>query len=276
MFEWQHIPLYIHPIAFSVGFFSIYWYALFLLTGFFFSFSFLMWWSKKVNFSSEDLWDMATSVFLGALVGGRLGYALFYNLEYFLEKPLALFIPYDFTTNVWTGISGMSFHGGLIGVAGALFWWTRKRKQSFWKTADMVALAVPVTLFFGRLGNFFTGELYGRLTEQPWGMFFPGAFPPNVLRHPSELYEAFLEGILLLLILIFASRKVAFPGMLSSLFIIGYATLRFFVEYFRAPDEHIGFIFSYFTLGQLLSLYMFFSGAVLLLWLKRRDYAKIA
>lgn len=275
MFDWQHIPLYIHPIAFSVGFFSIYWYALFLLTGFFLSFSFLMWWSKKTNFPPEDLWDIATSVFLGALIGGRLGYALFYNLEYFLEKPLALFIPYDFTAHVWTGISGMSFHGGFIGVILALLWWTRKRKQSFWKIADMMALAVPITLFFGRLGNFFTGELYGRLTERPWGMFFQGAFPSNALRHPSELYEAFLEGILLFLILIFASRKVSFPGMLSGLFIIGYATLRFFVEYFRAPDEHIGFIFGYFTLGQLLSLYMFFGGVVLFLWLKRRNYAKI-
>ncbi len=273
---WQHIPLTLHPIAFTVGFFSIYWYALFFLTGFLAALGFVLLLVRKNQdgMTAEVMVDLALWLFFGALLGGRLGYAFFYAPDLFLAQPLQFFSPYDFTHGQWTGIAGMSYHGGLIGVVAVLFWFTKKRELSFWQVADLWVLAAPIGLFFGRLGNFFNLELYGRLTGRPWGMFFPGAEPIGFLRHPSSLYEAALEGCVLFCLLWTARARVRVPGILTSLFVISYAVIRFFLEYVREPDSGVGLFYSL-TRGQVLSLVMLFVGAGLFFWLHRKNYAKI-
>jgi len=272
---WQHIPLSLHPIAFSIGFFAIRWYALCFLIGFFAAWKYCEHAVRKEGgwLSREKVFDMALSVFFGALIGGRLGFALFYAPQYFLSHPLALFIPYDFSSHIWIGISGMSFHGGLLGVIAILVYYSRKAGASFWKISDLAAVSLPIAIFFGRIGNFVNGELYGRITSVPWGMFFPN--DPLWLRHASPLYEASLEGLLLFGILFFLRKKKPYPGMLSSLFVISYALFRFFSEFFREPDAGIGLLFGIFTRGQVFSFIMLLSGFFLFLWLKKSVYGKI-
>lgn len=277
MIGWQHIPESINPIVFSVGFFSVRWYAPLFFLGFIVALFFVLWLRKRepTYFSEEDVYDMFFILFLGAYVGARLGYVIFYNLDFFLEEPFRIVLPYDVRQGVWTGISGMSFHGGLIGVVLGLFWFAHTRKISFWLLADMVALAAPIALFFGRLGNFFNGELYGRITRMPWGMYFPSISPLGTLRHPAPLYEAFLEGMVLFSFLVYLRFRYRsmFPGALAALFLIGYASLRFIGEYFREPDSQIGFVFSGLTLGQIFSLLMLVIGMSILSWFKwkKRD-----
>ncbi len=274
---WQHLPLTLHPTAVTVGFFSVSWYGIFFLLGFAaaFSFGYFLVKKERLAISSEELFDLFVLLFFGALLGARLGFAFFYFPNLLFVHPLAFFSPYDFMTRQWTGIAGMSFHGGLIGVLAALIWFVKKRKFSFWFVADILALAAPLTLFFGRLGNFWNGELYGRVTTKPWGMFFPGAEPALLLRHPSSLYEAFLEGVVLFLALLYIRSRTTTPGVLASFFLLGYATVRFFVEYVREPDQGVPLYFTL-TRGQLLSLIMFFCGLTILFWLKGGKYVIIA
>lgn len=275
---WQHLPEVIHPIVFSIGFFSLYWYALFFLGGVFVSFLCALYFVRRgeAPCGEETLFDAFLFLFLGAVIGGRIGYVLFYNLDLFLNSPLSIISPYDFRSGVWTGISGMSYHGGLIGAIVALFLFTRRKKIHFWEMADFIVLFVPVATFFGRLGNFFNGELYGRMTEKSWGMIFPDALPVGVLRHPSSLYEAFFEGIVLFCVLLFFRKKMSFPGALSCLYIAGYAGVRFVGEYFREPDPQIGLLFgNSFSLGQIFSVVMFLFSAGLFLWLKQKNHDRI-
>lgn len=182
---------------------------------------------------------------LGLLIGARLGYVVFYNLSYYIQHPLEIFA-------VWHG--GMSFHGGLIGsaIAGILF--CRRLKIDVWQVADLVIVTAPIGLGLGRLGNFINGELYGRVTDVPWAMILPtgGPFP----RHPSQLYEFFLEGVLLFSVLWILKDKGFRSGILSSIFLILYGLFRFFAEFFREPDPQIGFILGVFTMGQILSAAM--------------------
>ena len=278
---WQHIPETLDPIAFTIGFFSVRWYALWFLTGFFSVLLPALWLARngKCPFSKEMVFDMLLFLFFGAVIGGHIGYVLFYNLDAFLAAPYAMLLPYDFERGVWVGISGMSYHGGLIGAALALYWFARSRSIAFWKAADFTVLLAPIAIFFGRLGNFFNVELYGRITEQPWGMFFPGVMPDGMLRHPSTLYEAFFEGIILFILLISLRKKMPFSGGLSCVFLAGYAISRFLAEYFREPDPQIGLLFtslgSGLSLGQLFSIVMLSAASVLFLWLKRRNHATI-
>jgi phosphatidylglycerol:prolipoprotein diacylglycerol transferase len=275
---WQHLPENINPIALTVGFFSLYWYALFLITGVFAAFLLAHYFVKRdeAPCTKEALADLFLLLFFGALVGGRIGYVLFYNFDLFLGAPLSIIVPYDFEHGVWTGISGMSYHGGWIGVILSLCWFTRTRGVDFWKMADFVALLTPVAIFFGRLGNFFNIELYGRVTTKPWGMFFPNVLPSGVLRHPSTLYEAFLEGMVLFIILILFRKKMPFPGALACLSLVGYAVVRFAGEYFREPDSQIGLLFNEsLSLGQILSLAMFFMTVVIFMWLKHQNRDKM-
>lgn len=276
---WQHIPETLDPIAFTIGFFSAYWYALFFLGGFLAVLLFAIRFARRGDApcSEEDVFDMFLWIFFGALLGGRIGYALFYNLDTYLAAPLTIVLPYDFGRGVWVGVSGMSYHGGLIGATLALYCFVRRRRISFWKAADFAALLVPIAIFFGRLGNFFNVELHGRITERPWGMIFPEIQPLGVLRHPSALYEAFFEGLVLFGLLLFFRKKMPFPGALACLYIAGYAVLRFIGECFRSPDPQLGFFFSAlsggFTLGQLFSFGMFFAAGMIFLWLKHRNRA---
>jgi phosphatidylglycerol:prolipoprotein diacylglycerol transferase len=208
----------------------------------------------------EGVADLVFTVAVGIILGGRLGYVLFYHLSYYLAHPLKLFA-------VWEG--GMSFHGGLIGAltAGALF--VRKRRLDFWQMADVGFLAGPVGLGLGRLGNFINGELYGRVTDHPWGMVFPGG--GELPRHPSQLYEAVLEGPVLFLVLWWLGRRQRPAGVVLGAFVAGYGIIRFGVEFVREPDSQLGLLAGGLSMGQLLSLPMALVGGGLIWWSYRRD-----
>ena len=199
--------------------------------------------------------------FFAALIGGRLGYVLLYNLPYFLAHPMTIISPYE--NGNFTGIYGMSYHGGLVGIAIGSYIFLRIKKINFWEWADFIIPAVPAGYFFGRFGNFLNGELYGRVTNSPLGMYFAGN--QTVLRWPSQLIEGFLEGIILFVILWVMRKKEMPAGSLFAIYFIGYGFFRILAEFFREPDPQIGFLLSYFTLGQALSFLMIIIGAVLLL-----------
>ena len=217
---------------------------------------------------------------LGIIIGGRLGYSLFYGLESLLADPLFIF-------KINQG--GMSFHGGLLGAITGAWWFARKTGRGVWNTTDFIAVLTPLGLFFGRLGNFIGGELWGRKTDVPWGMIFPNSIEyqgwqsqalyqqyltgalNDQTRHPSQLYEAGLEGLLLLLIVWVFARKPRPAGAISAVFLLGYASFRFFVEFFREPDRHLQFIaFDWLTMGELLSIPMIIAGLVLFGWAYRK------
>lgn len=199
---------------------------------------------------------------MGVVVGGRVGYVLFYNFEAFLSDPLLL-------VRVWDG--GMSFHGGLIGTALALLLFARKIQKNFFDIVDFVAPFAPIGLFFGRIGNFIGGELYGRATDVPWAMVFP-TDPTGLPRHPSQLYEALLEGLLLFVILFWFSNKPRPRGSVIGLFLLLYGVFRFTVEFFREPDAHIMFdLFGWMTRGQILCLPMIAVGLALIAWTYKQE-----
>ncbi|MEK7549413.1 MAG: prolipoprotein diacylglyceryl transferase [Patescibacteria group bacterium] len=271
---WQHIPENLNPIVFTVGFFSFYWYAFFYLLGWasaFFLAKLLVAKGVSSGISQEDVSDLFVWLLVVALLGGKIGYLFFYMLPFFPMEQ-SFFLPYDFASESWQGIAGMSYHGSLIAVAFALLLFYRAKKLDFWKGADMVALCAPLAIFFGRLGNFVNTELPGRITAAPWGMYFPEIFPQGVLRHPSSLYEAFFEGILLFLILLFFRKQFQFSGALATLYLMFYAVLRFIAEIFREPDVQVGYFFGGLTLGQVLSLGMFIVGLFLFLSRKSKKY----
>ncbi len=209
---------------------------------------------REIRLSTEQIYDMVVYAAIGVFVGGRLGYTLFYNFKYYVENPLKI-------VAVWEG--GMSFHGGLLGVIVALTLFSRRQKIPAMQIADLAALATPIGLGLGRLGNFINGELYGRPTTVDWCMVFPGGGPE--CRHPSQLYEAGLEGFVLFVVLWGLGRvRTLPPGTLFWTFITGYGLCRMVVEFFREPDYHLGFIFGPFSMGQVLSAPMILLGAFML------------
>jgi phosphatidylglycerol---prolipoprotein diacylglyceryl transferase len=248
----------IDPVAISLGPVKVHWYGLMYLVGFL-----GFWWLGKARarqthgmVKPEQVGDMLFYAVLGVVLGGRVGYIIFYNFSQFLQDPLVIF-------RVWQG--GMSFHGGLLGVMLAMWFYQRKHGWGFWRIMDFVAPMVPIGLGAGRIGNFINGELWGRVTDLPWGMVFPHGGP--MPRHPSQLYEALLEGLVLFLILWFFSAKPRPAGAVSGLFLVGYGVFRFSVEFIREPDRHIGYLaFDWFTLGMLLTLPMILAGLVIMLW----------
>jgi phosphatidylglycerol:prolipoprotein diacylglycerol transferase len=210
------------------------------------------------KWSNEDIGDLVFYVALGVVVGGRLGYVLFYQPEQFLHNPLDVF-------KIWQG--GMSFHGGLIGVLIAIYLFGKKFHRSFLEVLDFVAPVVPLGIACGRMGNFINGELWGCPTDMPWGMVFPKI--DQLPRHPSQLYEFLLEGVLLFILLWWYSSKPRRPGNVAAVFAMLYATFRFFVEFFREPDAFLGYIaFGWLTMGQLLSIPLFLAGAIYFFWRK--------
>ncbi|MAZ76557.1 MAG: prolipoprotein diacylglyceryl transferase [Micavibrio sp.] len=245
----------IDPIALSIGPFDIRWYALAYLTGFLLGWKYALYMvglSPNSRPNREDIDNFIPFAVLGVILGGRLGYVLFYQFDTYMSDPLAIF-------KVWQG--GMSFHGGALGVIAAIIGFSLYQKISLLRLSDMVCAAVPIGLFFGRITNFINGELFGRVTDKPWGMVFPygGAEP----RHPSQLYEAFLEGLVLfviLLVLIHRPWVRVRPGIITGVFLCGYALSRFMVEFVREPDFHLGFVAAEFSMGQVLSLPMFLLG----------------
>jgi phosphatidylglycerol:prolipoprotein diacylglycerol transferase len=250
----------INPIAFSIGPIAVRWYGLMYLLGFAGAFLLGQWRVKRhaLSWTTEEISDLIFFAAIGVILGGRLGYLIFYPLPENFVFPWSIF-------KVWEG--GMSFHGGLIGVIFAMILFAYRRQKCVWEVIDFAAILTPFGLAAGRLGNFINGELWGRVTDVPWGMVFPhaGAEP----RHPSQLYEMGLEGIGLLILLLWYARKPRPSGRIAALFIMGYAIMRFVVEYFREPDLPLGFVaLGWLTMGQLLSIPMFFMG--LLLWWIRR------
>ncbi len=251
----------IDPVLVSIGPLSIRWYGLMYLIGF----AFALWLANRradkpgSGWTREQVSDLLFAGFLGVVIGGRIGYVLFYNFGLFLDDPLYLF-------KVWTG--GMSFHGGLLGVITAMMLYARKHGRTFFGVADFIAPLVPFGLGMGRLGNFMNGELWGRVTDVPWAIIFPNGGPYP--RHPSQLYEFFLEGIVLFMILNIFIRKPRPLGSVSGLFLMGYGTFRFIVEYFREPDAQLGLFGGFISMGQILSLPMVVLGLAMIIWSYRR------
>ncbi len=276
----------IDPIALSLGPLKIHWYGLMYLLAFASA-----WWLGRQRIRAgrlpgvdmNGLSDLAFYGMLGVVLGGRIGYILFYSFGAFLDNPLMIF-------KVWEG--GMSFHGGLLGVMAAALWWTRKQKIHFFDTMDFVAPLVPAGLGFGRIGNFIGAELWGKYTQAGWGVIFPST-DPNVLklglnaaqlqaqyaagaldkfaRHPSQLYQAFLEGLVMFCVLWWFSRKPRPRYAVSGMFALLYGVFRFLVEFVRVPDEGIGYLaFGWLTMGQVLSLPLIALG-LFLFWLSRRS-----
>jgi len=249
----------VDPVIFSIGGFSIRWYSLAYITGI------LCGWRWALHMARvqagavtpKHLDDIVIWITLGVVLGGRLGYVLFYKPTYFLEHPLEIFM-------MWQG--GMSFHGGMLGVFFAMYLYARHHGFSFFALSDIVGASVPFGLFFGRIANFINGELWGRPSDVPWAMIFPGAGP--LPRHPSQLYEASLEGILLFLILYIAWKAGLWrrTGAMSGIFMIAYGCFRFLLEFTRQPDAHLGLFWGSVSMGQLLSMPMILIGLYLLNW----------
>jgi phosphatidylglycerol---prolipoprotein diacylglyceryl transferase len=269
LYSYQHLPFYINPVAFSFGFFKIDWYSLMYIFGFITVYLLLKYRIKKVEnnfiFDISKLLDLLLYSFLGLIIGARLGYILFYNPSFYWQNPLAIISPYDPISYEFIGIYGMSYHGGLIGVILAVWIFSKKNKINFFELANFAVPAIPAGYFFGRMGNFLNGELFGRVTDKFWGMYFP-ADVLRILRHPSQLYEAILEGIILFLILWFLRNKEELKDKMLGLYLLGYAICRIIAEFFREPDEQIGYIFGCLTLGQILSFIMLILGILLILY----------
>lgn len=260
----------IDPVAIQIGPLGIRWYALAYIAGIL-----IGWWYVRRLVECNRLWgglarptaveldDFVLWATVGIVLGGRIGYVLFYNPMHYLSNPSEI-------PKLWMG--GMAFHGGFLGVAVATALFTRRRSFSMLTLFDLVAAQAPIGLFFGRIANFINGELWGRAGDVPWAMVFPHGGPEA--RHPSQLYEAGLEGILLLAILahlVFRTGVMRRPGVLAGLFVTGYGLARFIVEYFREPDVQLGYLAGGFTMGQFLSLPMVFGGVALAVWAWRRS-----
>ena len=258
----------ISPVAFSVFGIDIRWYALAYILAFVIGYCLFLRFSRKtdsgISLTKKQYDDLLTAIILGVVIGGRLGYVLFYNLPFFIAHPLEILA-------VWHG--GMSFHGGLIGVIVANFIYAHGVKINGWKLLDLMAVIAPIGLFFGRIANFINMEVMGRPTDSALGVVFNGY--PDVPRHPSPLYEACGEGIILftvMYILYKTTNLKRYPGALSGIFGMSYAVIRAVCELFRAPDAQIGFLTSWgLTMGQLLSIIMFIAGSVLFVYAIRKS-----
>ena len=232
------------PVAFTIGSLSVRWYGLMYVVGF------LLGWflgrqrAARFGWEARDVDDLVTISMLGCVLGGRLGYIIFYDLPVYLADPSEIL-------RFWNG--GMSFHGAAIGLSLAFLYFGRTRKKRFIDIADFITPLIPPGLFFGRIGNFINGELWGKVTTAPWGVIFPHAGPYP--RHPSQLYEAFLEGVVLFVLLMWFSARPRRRGQIAGLFAMGYGISRFCVEFVRMPDVQLGYLaMQWLTMGQLLSL----------------------
>ena len=250
--------MYIHelnPIAFSLFNFKIYWYSLSYLFGFIFSYYYVKFVLNKdfININFKIFEDFLGWAVLGVILGGRIGYVIFYNLDYYSENPIEIL-------KIWKG--GMSFHGGLIGVILSIFLFSKSKKINFFDLLNLVSSCAPIGLFLGRLANFVNRELIGRPTNSNWGVLF---FEDDVLRHPSQIYEAIFEGLIIFIVIFYIIKKKYYTYInIYSVFLIMYGIFRFTIEFYREPDSHLGFIFVNISMGQLLCLPMILIGLIFL------------
>lgn len=271
---WQHIPGQVRPYIFQIGNFQVRYYGLMYIVAFMTVYLLSLYRLKheKFHYSRNDIENFLMWAIIGLLIGARFGYVLFYNFGYYMSNPLEIVMPFSFSGGFHiTGLAGMSYHGGLIGVISATAVFCYRNKINFWHFTDFLVPSIPLGYTFGRIGNFINGELYGRVTTKPWGMYFPLDLS-NRLRHPSQLYEAFFEGILLFFVLWGIRRKSRFDGFLFSLYIVGYGLVRFIIEFFREPDAQIGYLFGFVTLGQILCFLMMMTGAVIYFLRRNRQF----
>lgn len=258
--QYPHISSYIfYSETLKTG---LSWYAFMYVIGFTSAYFILQYRYKKGTLQlgqTADVGLLITYCAYGVILGARIFYVLVYNPKFYLEHPLQI-------PAVWNG--GMSFHGGLIGGIGAMYLFARRFQLPLFRLLDALAMCLPIGLGFGRIGNFINGELYGRVTNVPWAMVFPhgGPFP----RHPSQLYESFLEGIVLGVIVYLVARRKHRDGILSAVVLVSYGMIRFLVEFFREPDEQLGTILGPFSMGQLLSFLMIIVGLNLFIWVSRK------
>jgi len=253
------------PILFDFGFLVIRWYSLAYIFGIL-----IGWWLGKriilkrfqnlnFNFDIKEFDNLITYIIISMLLGGRLGYVLFYNFGYYISNPLDIL-------KIWEG--GMSFHGALIGIVLGTYWFSLKKKISTFFLLDIIAFVAPIGIFFGRIANFINGELVGKTTDVFWGIIFPNI--DNNMRHPSQLYEAFLEGVILFIIMNSILSKDNYKtGTCSYIFLIFYGIFRIFSEFFREPDLHIGYLFELISMGTMLSVLMVLAGIII--FLKKDD-----
>ncbi len=253
----------IDPVIFAIGPFAVRWYGLAYVAGFVVTGLVVRWLNKrwKVGLSGDDILTMILYAIIGIMAGSRIGWVLIYGGNAYLQDPLRLLA-------VWEG--GMSWHGGFVGLLIAGWFVSRRLKVPFGTLADMVAVGVPAGLFFGRVANFINAELWGRATDLPWGMVFPGAGP--MPRHPSQLYEAFLEGIVIMAVLMVLSLTKRPQGFYYGSFMVMYGSFRTLVEFFREPDPHIGLLFGALTMGQVLSIPLIVVGAIIVYRALRSKY----
>ena len=255
----------IDPVLFQIGPFVVRWYALAYIFGLVLAWRYVRILATRPPHTASglDIDDFLVWATLGVVIGGRLGYVLFYKPEFYADNPAAIL-------QVWQG--GMSFHGGFLGVVAAGLWFVRRRKINALAFGDLLACAAPIGIFLGRIANFINGELFGRISDAPWAMVFPRGGPAP--RHPSQLYEAGLEGIALFVVLFVVWRVEALrrrSGLLIGVFLLGYSAARGFVELFRQPDAHIGFLLGGTTMGQWLSAPMILAGLLLIYFSKPRN-----
>ncbi len=258
----------IDPVIISFGPLQVRWYGLMYVLGFCASYYLVRHQIQKFHFQKleKHFENLNVVLLLSVIVGGRLGYVLFYNFGYYIEHPLQIFA-------TWEG--GMSFHGACLTLILSGAWFTKKHAINFWASADLYCATIPLGLGFGRIGNFINGELFGKVTTVPWAMVFPqgGSLP----RHPSQLYEAICEGLLLFVLLWFSKNKPwqqkrNWPhGSILALFLIGYGLIRTVIEFFRQPDPQLGYLMGFFTMGQLLSTIMITGGSLLWVFLAKRS-----
>ena len=259
------------PVLVDLGLFEIRWYSvayiLGIILGWVYALKIIVTLQKSpYNFTSikkSDFDDLIIYLVLGIVLGGRLGYVIFYNLEYYSQNLSEIF-------KIWQG--GMSFHGGLIGVIISIFIASRNKNNSFFKYSDIVACVAPIGLFFGRIANFINGELFGKISTLPWAVIFPNG--GDLARHPSQIYEAILEGAVLFTLINFLALKknlLMKTGYVSSLFLILYSIFRIFAESFREPDQHLGYLFSYFSMGTLLSIFTLITGFFIIFFIKKNE-----
>ena len=259
------------PVLIDLGIFQIRWYSMAYILGI------VMGWmyayriikltrENKYNFkqiTTSQFDDLIIYLVIGIILGGRFGYVIFYNFEYYIQNFIEIF-------KLWKG--GMSFHGGLLGVIISIIIFAKNKKENFFKFADIVSCIAPIGIFLGRIANFINGELYGKVSTLPWAIIFPHG--GNIPRHPSQIYEAILEGIVLFLLINYFAlkKKLLFrTGYVSGLFLIFYSIVRIFSEFFREPDIHLGLFFNYFSLGVLLSLVTLIAGLSIILSIKKNE-----